>query len=323
MHTHPAIAALRSDPARQRCANAAIEAAHREWLDGERTRTIRRELAVFDADGDIQSSPCLAALLSDIALASNWVSGFVSSHIEALRKSPLATVPLRHSSNNGFSRLVLLRHGGTMLSLCTYEPIADPRAPSTARFADRYAHELVLAGQATAMLHTPVRGADGGAKVRVADQSWRAGTQVALQPLREARHIVKVERTMLLLQLHRATPNASPTYEHRIADGALIGQSSGDKRASEQVMALAVLGALQHRQGIGEMSEFARDNGRDPDARWEAVRQVLSLDSARGFDLLTGIATRPQDPLSANAQALRDQLLKTYPQLAQPMQEAC
>ena len=52
MHIHPAIAALRSDPARQRRANAAIDAAERAWLSDSSVRRLRSELAAFDAGAD-------------------------------------------------------------------------------------------------------------------------------------------------------------------------------------------------------------------------------------------------------------------------------
>jgi hypothetical protein len=49
--------------------------------------------------------------------------------------------------------------------------------------------------------------------------------------------------------------------------------------------------------------------------RWQAVRECLALDTARGFALLSRIAADPADDLSTSAGALRAQLVETYPQL--------
>ena len=99
-------------------------------------------------------------------------------------------------------------------------------------------------------------------------------------------------------------------------------QSSGDRRASEDVMALGVLGALDYETARGPMREYALDPVRDKDARWEAVRQLLAQDSARGFALLGELAATVDDPLAVPANALREQLVAAEPALRSLEEEA-
>lgn len=322
MRVHPAIAALRSDPARQRRANAVNDAAQMAWMSRSEVKQVRRDLARFAAGDDLRAARALSQLLTNLETAREFVDAMCGAFIEASRCEPLAHIPFRHASSAGFSRLVLFREGTAMLSLCSYEPLAQPREPETVRFADRTLNELVLAGRASAAMHTLADTAEGRACLQSQPLTMEPGTALVLQPMHEARHIARVSETLLALQLHRSSPAPQPSRDHRIADGALVGQASGDKRASDQVMALAVLGALEHRAGLSAMAQFARASARDPDARWEAVRQVLSLNSVRGFDLLTDIAAHPCDPLGPAAQALRDQLAKAHPQLCGALEGA-
>ena len=120
---------------------------------------------------------------------------------------------------------------------------------------------------------------------------------------------------MLVLQLTRAPQAPRPSCEYRLSDGALVRESSGDKGASEQVMALGVLGAMGAATALAPIADFARQDGHDRDARWEAVRQLLALDSTAGFALLSQLAERGADTLSRPAARLREQLIAAYPQL--------
>jgi hypothetical protein len=96
----------------------------------------------------------------------------------------------------------------------------------------------------------------------------------------------------------------------------LIKSASGDKTASRDMLALGVLGALAYSPSLDAMERTARDDDRAPDLRWEAVRQSLALDPARGFAMLNRLAERASDELREPAKRLRHQLLVAYPQLA-------
>jgi hypothetical protein len=266
--------------------------------------------------------PALAALTSDHKVASEWVREFCGTFIDALRDEPLGEVPMRHGSSAGFARLSVMQIGNAALSLCAYEPAEAAQAPQTAQFTDYETHEIVVAGAARGVFHSCQ--SQGGARSAIRSRAWRwnAGDYIVRRPLLDTRHILAVERSTLILQLSRRSDHPKPSEEFRLKDGALVQQVSGDKRASEQVMALAVLGALDHRNAIEPMACFARVLSPDRDGRWEAVRQILSLDTMRGMDLLCSFAGAADDPLARPAQELQAHLLASQPMLRALVSEA-
>jgi len=311
MHVHPAVTALQGHPALQRRSQAFMDTTLAAWLDGGHVQALRGELARYDRGNALEHLPGLRLLITDHGEATDFAQHFCSILIEVLRAEPLTQVPLRHSANGGYSRLQLLQSGGVALSLCAYEP-SEPQVPMTAQFVDSEVRELVLAGNVQGLMHS-IEG--GGTKLRTRPKEWRAGSQITGRPRLDARHFVRVGETALVLQLTRTPAQPMPIREHSLIDGALIQQTSGDKRASEQVMALSVLGAMEHRAAIGAMVGFAGEADRDSDARWEAVRQVLALDSVCGLSLLAQLGSSTDDPLSEPANALRDSLFAANPQL--------
>ena len=83
------------------------------------------------------------------------------------------------------------------------------------------------------------------------------------------------------------------------------------------MLALGVLGALEHTPAADVIVQVARDQSREPDLRWEAARQLLALDPLLGFKLLSSMSECESDTLSAPAASLRQELLSAYPQLAE------
>ena len=230
--------------------------------------------------------PALARLMQDYDHARRELGAMFGGFMDRLRRQPLGEVPFRHSSSPGFSRLQLMQSGGAVLSLCVYEPLDTPSAPVAVQFADCELNELVLSGEASGHFHRLERPAPRSFAVRTSTRKWKAGDTIAPLARTEARQFEQVEQSLLLLQLTRTPVQPSPTREVRIHDGALVREASGNRRASEQLMALGVLGALGRPGTIAPMIAFARDVANDRDARWEAVRQTLAMDAARGISLL-------------------------------------
>ncbi len=317
MHVHPDIKMLRSDLASQLRSQAAMKAALDKWFGREDVAEVQRELSRFADGAAFADLPSLAALCRDHGAASDWIERFCGTLIHALRGDTLGEVPLRHSSNAGFARLQLMKSGGATLSLCSYEPAEETVVPETAFFADCETHEICIAGKANGYFYTRELDCDAGHPATVDAQPyvWNAGDRMTLRARANARHIVAVERSLLLLQISRSPPHPLPSHEIRVSDGALASQVSGDKRASELVMALSVLGALDDARAIGPMVQFARDAGHDANARWEAVRQVLAIDSVRGMKLLGELSARSRDILMQPAMQLQTQLLAAEPAL--------
>jgi hypothetical protein len=69
------------------------------------------------------------------------------------------------------------------------------------------------------------------------------------------------------------------------------------------------------------MAALACDLSRARDLRWEAQRQVLALDAARGLAVLAALADDPADALAAPAATLQQQLRAVRPDLAALMPE--
>lgn len=317
MHVHPDIAALRSDRASQRRLQERMTAASDAWHKLEPVAAVRRELAAYAGyagNGTLGDHPALMALIEDHGAAQEFVAAYFQTFIPALRANPLGEAPFRHNSSPGFVRVRLLQSGGAMLSLCAYEQVQWNDATQTVQFADCESHEIVISGAARGRTY---RRTGGTGAIATSEQRWRAGDRIVRLPLSQTRLVLQVEQSLLVLQLSRAPNRPRPSREYRLSDGALVRETSGDKRASEQVMALGVLGALGGDNVIAPIASFASDTDHDRDARWEAVRQLLALDSGRGFALLGTLAARTTDPLCEPAARLRDQLVTDHPQLRQ------
>ncbi|MHA7818970.1 MAG: hypothetical protein ACX930_04910 [Erythrobacter sp.] len=316
MQVHSEIEALRSDPASQRRSADAMGAALATWHRQTEVTDLQRELATYSHGGELDECTALSLLLSDHVRARSFVVGFVRHFTAALRDEPLGEVPFRRSSSDGFSRVQLLRSGGAVLSICAYEPRIGESEPETVQFVDCASTEIVVSG--TARVRTYRR--EGGAVLRH-HHEWRAGERLARRPGIHARHVLSVENSLLVLQLTRAPACPGPSLEIQLSDGAIVRRISGDKRASEQVMALAVLGALGDTESTGPIAAFARACDHDNDARWEAVRQSLALDARQGVDLLCELSQRTGDALSAPARALCEELERAHPVLRAQKEE--
>ena len=312
MQVHPDIAALRGDPASQRRSRDHLGKVLADWHQQEAVAAFRRECEGFASGGAVSGFPALAALMGDRDTAREFVDAFAHPFIAALRAEPLGEAPFRHNTGEGFARIQLLQSGGVTLSLCVYEPMNWKQAPETVRFVDCESHEIVVSGAARGRAY---RFLELGQGIAACDRRWQSGDRIERKPMEHARHVLQVEKSMLVLQLTRAPRSPGPSCEYRLSDGALVRETSGDKRASEQVMALGVLGAMGAATAIAPIRDFARQDEHDRDARWEAIRQLLALDSAAGVAVLNQLAEESADILSRPAAKLREQLIGAYPQL--------
>ena len=255
----------------------------------------------------------------DHARARSFVDELHRSFLEPLRTKPLGEVPFRHSDGAGFLKLELLQNARCSLSLCVYEPMVDGEEaneePGTVRFADCEIREMVVAGSARGRL---IALREGGAPL-VSAQDWQAGDRIACLPRVEARQITAVSRSLLVLQLVQTPDDPAPSSEHCLTHGSLLRQTSANRRASEQIMALGVLGALANgtradERNLVAMIDFARDQSHDRHARWEAVRQMVARDTARGVKLLEELSRREGDALGVPAAQLHADLIERHTQ---------
>lgn len=306
MQVHPDVARLRSDGAPQPLTDAALAA----WRATPAMAAVREALAAYDAGVRLDSLPALARLLSQHGAAAALVEQLLTPLLAALRAEPLAQLPFGHAAGSGPARLRLAEHGRSALSLAVY---ARRRysAPASALFEDCTAHEIIVAGEAQAQLHRLEAG-----RLTSTTVACTPGVRLTRPGADTARQIVAVDRPLLVLQLTREPLCPGPSREIALNDGRCLTTISASKRESQQMMALGVLGALDHRAGVPAMAALACDAAAQRDLRWEALRQVLALDPARGMALLAAMAGETGDQLHAPAAALQRQLLAVRPDLA-------
>lgn len=307
MMVDPAIAGLRSEGAPQ----PRLDAALARWRGLPEVASLRADLAAYGAGAALAGLPALARLLADHSAGSALAEGFIAALREALTAEPLAQIPLGHSTAPGMARLRLAESGRASLTLAVYAPRAL-RYPASVLFEDGEAHELVLAGEGQGVHYRQTTGAP-----ETTAFACPPGIRMVRKDAGEARQIIAVARPLLVLQLVREAEQPAPSREVAVADGALLKRISGCKRTSQQMMALGVLGALGHCPALGAMERMALDGAAERDLRWEALRQVLGLDTARGLAVLEALAARRGDALGAPAAKLRRDLAADHPELAQ------
>ncbi len=323
MKVHPAIAALRGPLTPQpRTAEGfdaslashnadAIRKIRHGWLQELEVRTIIEELTAYSRGTLLADCPRLLEVVSDHGAARGFVDRLCDVMMAATRERWLCEVPFRFKTSRGLSTMQLIDAGTAKLSITAYEPMPDMKAPRTVLFADFDAHEIVISGEASGVMHR----LHGVGTLQSAAQHWKAGDVIETAARVEARQVIAVNQSLLVLQLTREPAAPQPTVQVSLADGAVIRTASGDKSASQALMAISVLGALGARSALNVMGDTALNTDEDRDVRWEAVRQMLALDGRIGLGLLADLERRPGDALATPAQALKAQLLAYQPQL--------
>jgi hypothetical protein len=309
MRIDPAIAAMRRDPALQRRAQAAMIAAGDAWRREPPVADALAELARFGAGEPLEACPALDAVFT-LGAAPDALTGSLCRRLaEVLAREPFGHPPFRHGFDGQVATLLLARAGRAQLILHAREPGGWEHA--AAGFSDALRYEAVLAGAGHARV---VRFGDAANTFTTEGVKLSEGSRLALDLSREALQVLRVERRLVSLRLHRFDAAPGPSRDFRLADGALLHQSAGDIRASRQEMMLALLGRMERREAAPEIAALARESG-DTSLRWQALRECLALDTAEGFRALSGVARASGDPLAVPAGALRAQLLESHPEL--------
>jgi hypothetical protein len=312
VQVHPELARLRVETPAQPHTDAALAA----WQARGEVAAVRAALAAYGAGAALDELPPLAALIQSAEAGRALVAGLVEELTGALAAEPLAQLPFGHATTSGLARLRLAGEGRAVLSLIAHAPRARA-LPVSALFEDGAAHDLVLAGKGTALLHQ----CEGG-RLTTREIGLAPSTRIARQGPAEARQIIAVTQPLLVLHLTRAATEPRPSYEIGLADGRCLKTISGCKRTSQQIMALGVLGALRHKGAVPAMAATALDPVAARDLRWEALRQCLALDTRAGLSLLAALADDPDDPLAPPARALQHQLAASDPALAALIRDA-
>ena len=313
MIVDPAISALRSDSASQRRLRVEMDAAQAAWRKNPGVAAVLNDLANFAGGQALESLPDLADLMTKqrraCAFVDNWLTGFV----KVLQCSSLAQIPMQHHHTEGLTTLQMASANGVALSLSVYAEHNRSIVAKSAVFADREMHDLVLYGAGEAAIHN-LRDIDGSLTIDTTPVSLTAGSRISSIGDRQTRQYERVAGRMVVLQLSRVPQRPGITREYALKTGSLLLQSSGDKRASQQEMAMAVLLAMGRSDAAPVLAEIANTDGADH-LRWEAVRHGLALNFRVGFSALSQIARSASDPLFAPATQLLAQLHAAYPEL--------
>ncbi len=321
MRIDPAIAALRSDGALQREAQARLERVKAAWLAEPGTATVLQALERYGEGAALADCAPLAALVSEIGAAHSLMGRLMGAMIGSLRENPLGHVPFRHQYADGLAVLQLAQSGRATLSLLQYAPPKSGPAPDSVCFTDGERYEICLAGMAQARRVTVTGGGPDKAELACSSIRIAAGSCLSFAGLHETKLVDRVEGRLIMLRLSRPAAKPLPSVEYCLADGALLHRAAGECHESRQELMLAVLGAMQRRDAAPAIASLTLAGSES--LRWQALRECLALDSAVGFRELSRLARDGADPLHGPARALRRDLLAQYPQLAGVEREPC
>ncbi|MEO6387225.1 MAG: hypothetical protein ABIT16_07325 [Croceibacterium sp.] len=312
MRIDRAIAEMRRDRTLQRRAQRRMKGADEAWRGLPQIAPVLADLERYGSGTALADCDALRNVFcGDNAL--EIARSATDLFARELNANPLGLLPFRHSFDGTVSTLLLAKSGRAQLILHSREPGASDY--TTAGFSDAERYEVVLAGAGEAQV---VQRSDLGA----APLALRPGESLTLDLSHAALQVLSVGRRLVSLRLHRFCTNPGPSREYRLADGAMIHQSSGDMRASRQEMMLALLGRMGRTDAAPVMAEIASEPG-DDSLRWQALRECLALDTATGWQALSALSCDPADPLAAHAGAVRAQLGEAHPQLLALEDERC
>ncbi len=289
----------------------ALRNAREAWLARPQTAAVFDQVASYAAGAKISACPALEALMCNRGEARAFIETLVLPIINALKVHPFGEPAFRFRVSSGLARIELVRRARATLSLAVYEPLAQAIEPASAFFSDREVHEIVIEGEASGLRHHYA----GEGVISSIGQTWRAGDRISLVDQVHARQVLRVERAFVLLELAREPARPAPAREVDLETGRTTRLASGDKSASQAIMALSVLGALGDSGAPDAMENIALRHDEAEDVRWEAVRQALALEPARGLAILAKLAAQAADPLAQPARSLRASLLREQPEL--------
>ncbi len=322
MKLDPEIAALRRDPAPQVRAQRAMLEAARAWANEPDVAPVLGELEALGAGAALEACPTLERLFAgQDADAGECAASLVHHLCAAMRAEPLGQPPMRHGFTGEVSSLLLARCGRAQLLLQAREPRPHSSFP-TVSFSDALRYEAVLAGEARATIVCRRERVGTDATLDEACVAIGPGMRLALDCRYEALLVEEVTTRLVSLRLQRLAANPAPTSEHERAGGRFLGQSCADLAVSRREMMVTLLGRMERAEAAPVLAEMAREAG-DQSLRWQALRECLALDTAQGFRALGSLASQLEDPLCADAAALRAQLVETYPQLLDLERRPC
>ena len=320
MQVHPDIAALRSDRAPQREAQAAMLAAGEAWAREPGAAELQADLRAFGEGAPLEACAMLEAMFTASGEAERLMDLMSRHYCRAMAAHPIGHPPFRQGFDGTSTSILLASSGRAQLMLQAKEPGA--MAHPGYMFCDAVRFDAVLGGAADARIVRQTGRNTGPARFSEEALSLRSGHRLALDLSTEALVVDAVQSRFVVLRLLRTAAEPQPGREYDAASGKLLHQSAGRIGTSRREATIALLGRMGRTDAVPAMARVALEEG-DVSMRWQALREALALNTAQGFCALVSVARRKDDPLAREAGALRAQLLETYPMLAELEAERC
>ncbi|HCF25543.1 MAG TPA: hypothetical protein DER67_08540 [Novosphingobium sp.] len=310
--------ALRSNDAPQRSAQAAVGEVLGAWRDSGQGLQVERELRLFSGGAAIEDLPFLSTLFCQNESAPiHFVEHLLLPLLGRLKADPLTQSPLRFSTDDIQTTLVIAKFRNTTLTLQSVSGAALDRKPypNSASFSPTETYDRILAGTARVLKVAVEQQLPNGALLSCNESVIEQGQVRHRYGRSEAQLLRSVQGSLVTLKLQRPTADHDVTREYALDGGRLLRQAAGTPHDSRLELAAALLGRMARLDAAPLLSVMAEEEG-NPSLRWQALRECLGLDTARGFRTLCSLASRADDPLAVPAGALRAQLLETYPELS-------
>ena len=318
MIVRPELQALRGNDAPQRAAQAAVGRVFGAWREFGIGLQAETELRHFFAGLPIEDLPLFSALFSQSEdVQHGFVDQLIGPLLGRLREDPLTQSPLRFSSDEVVTTLVIAKYRNATLTLQLVNGAALARrpVPRSVSFSPTETYERVLTGTAQVLKVSLKHQLPNQAVLDCSEELLRHGEVRHRFGQTEAQLPRSIEGCMVSLKLQRPVGSHDVTREYSLGDGQLLRQAAGSPHESRLELVAALLGRMGRQDAAPLLAAMAEEDG-NPSLRWQALRECLGVDSAQGFRTLCELAKRSDDPLASPAGALRAQLLEAYPELS-------
>lgn len=264
--------------------------------------------------------PLAALFRANDPAGRTFADSFTAAGLAALDAHPLGQVPVPHGPRRSVPALVMAQAGRANLALAAYDGamLAQMPPPKTADFPpyETWIHVLAGHGEADLVLCRDLEGGNDNGRVLLQSGKVRLEPGVTLyrHGSRETLQVRQASGSLVMLRLQRRFAEPEPVREYSMPDGTLLHQAAALEADSRRELALALLGRMGRRDAVPDMARIVCSDQSRP-LRWEALRQILSLDITAGLALVGQVAADQEDALSGDARHLQVELLKTWPDL--------
>ncbi len=267
-----------------------------------------------------------------------WMSdlGWLHERIEAMitlsRRDDFAQPPVRQFAKGQLGGLAIAECGAITLSLMLHSHGDHPPAPTTSAVftAGHGLVRVVRAGGASAdhyrvALSDAERAgiflASAAAPCRFAGRQMLTDTSLLrVDQSCESFNLVGASGDIVLLQLYVHSPSLLPMREYDIASGRLVRAAAPDRGSSFRLMNLALLRALGRRDAAPVFAAAAAQG--DFSARWQAMRELIALDTAAALPHLAAMAADDPHPEVRRAAASALDMIHSRMAASRPDQPA-